>query len=114
MKQKIKGKHCAVFCFAGKRFFLNIYDVITWKQNRKRSSYYYLGRRAQHGLRITTTERLRGRQRQFQEDMCYERRFGRAGLAFSAGPASESETQFSPARTKISACPGITAVVINF
>jgi hypothetical protein len=22
MKQKIKGKNCAVFCFAGKRFFI--------------------------------------------------------------------------------------------
>jgi hypothetical protein len=28
MKQKIKGKNCAVFCFAGKRFFLFIYEVI--------------------------------------------------------------------------------------
>jgi hypothetical protein len=31
MKQKIKGKNYAAFCFAGKRifFYIYIYDVIT-------------------------------------------------------------------------------------
>jgi len=36
MKQKIKGKNCAVFYFAGKRkslFF--IYEVITWEKGKK-------------------------------------------------------------------------------
>jgi hypothetical protein len=32
MKQKIKAKNYAVFCFAGKRFFFYIYDVITWEK----------------------------------------------------------------------------------
>jgi hypothetical protein len=42
MKQKIKAKNYAVFCFAGKRFFyIYIYDVITWEFFYKRSSNYY-------------------------------------------------------------------------
>jgi hypothetical protein len=32
MKQNKKAKNCAVFCFAVKRFFLYIYDVITWEK----------------------------------------------------------------------------------
>jgi len=32
MKQKIKGKNCVVFCFAGKRkIYFFIYEVITWE-----------------------------------------------------------------------------------
>ena len=35
MKQKIKGKNCAVFCFAGKIFFfLYIYEVIQYMENK--------------------------------------------------------------------------------
>jgi len=41
MKQKIEGKNCAVFCFAGKRLFF-IYEVITWGKNLERPSNYYL------------------------------------------------------------------------
>jgi hypothetical protein len=44
MKQNKKGKNCAVFCFAGKRFFFYIYDVITWEIFYKRPSNYYCGR----------------------------------------------------------------------
>jgi hypothetical protein len=36
MKQKIKAKNYAVFCFAGKSFFLYIYDVITWEKIKKK------------------------------------------------------------------------------
>jgi len=33
MKQKIKGKNYAVFCFARKRkIFFYLYDVITWEK----------------------------------------------------------------------------------
>jgi hypothetical protein len=32
VKQKIKGENYAVFCFAGKRIFFYIYDVITWEK----------------------------------------------------------------------------------
>jgi hypothetical protein len=32
VKQKIKGENYAVFCFAGKRFFFYIYDLITWEK----------------------------------------------------------------------------------
>jgi hypothetical protein len=32
MKQNIKAKISAVFCFAGKDFFIYIYDVITWEK----------------------------------------------------------------------------------
>jgi hypothetical protein len=42
MKQKIKGKNCAVFCFAGKRFFF-IYEVITWEKRKKSSTIHYWG-----------------------------------------------------------------------
>jgi len=39
MKQKKKGKNCAVFCFAGKRkYFLFIYEVITWEKEKKSSA----------------------------------------------------------------------------
>jgi len=42
MKQKIKGKNCAVFCFAGKRIlYIYIYDVITWEKLYKRFRLYY-------------------------------------------------------------------------
>jgi hypothetical protein len=41
MKQYKKAKNHAVFCFAGKRFFFYIYDVITWEKISKRSSKYY-------------------------------------------------------------------------
>jgi len=41
MKQKTKGKNCAVFCFAGKRFFFYIYDVITSPEKGKSPEYYY-------------------------------------------------------------------------
>jgi len=45
MKQNIKGKKCAVFCFAGKRiFFLFIYEVITWEK-RKKALVFSSGRR---------------------------------------------------------------------
>jgi hypothetical protein len=43
MKQKKKGRNCAVFCFAGKRIFFYIYDVITWEKIHKRSIYYFCG-----------------------------------------------------------------------
>jgi hypothetical protein len=36
-----KGKNCAVFCFAGKRFFFYIYDVITSPEKEKSPEYYY-------------------------------------------------------------------------
>jgi hypothetical protein len=32
VKKNIKAKNYAVFCFAGKRFFFYIYDVITWEK----------------------------------------------------------------------------------
>jgi hypothetical protein len=35
MKQKKKGKHYAVFCFAGKRKI--VFDVIAWGKKAKRS-----------------------------------------------------------------------------
>jgi len=42
MKQKIKGKNCAVFYFAGKRiFFFYNHDVITWEIFYKLFSNYY-------------------------------------------------------------------------
>jgi hypothetical protein len=42
MKQKIKGKNCAVFCFAGKKKLLFIYYAVIVKQNvYKRSTNYY-------------------------------------------------------------------------
>ena len=41
MKQNKKAKNCAVFCFAGKRFFFYIYDVITWEKLYKRFRLYY-------------------------------------------------------------------------
>jgi hypothetical protein len=41
LRSKI-AKNYAVFCFAGKRFFFYIYDVITWEIFYKRSSNYYL------------------------------------------------------------------------
>ncbi len=34
MKQK-KGEKYAVFSFAGKRFFIYIYDVMTWEKKKK-------------------------------------------------------------------------------
>ncbi len=37
MKQKIKGKNYAVFCFAGIRIFFYIYDVITWGEKNKKA-----------------------------------------------------------------------------
>jgi hypothetical protein len=40
MKQKGKGKNCAVFCLPGKRFFF-IYDVIVKQKNYKRSTNHY-------------------------------------------------------------------------
>jgi hypothetical protein len=40
LKQKIKAKNCAVFCFAGKRkIFLFIYEVITWEKRKKKLCY---------------------------------------------------------------------------
>ncbi len=36
-KQNKKAKNCAVFCFAGKRFFF-IYEVITWEKRKKSSA----------------------------------------------------------------------------
>jgi hypothetical protein len=41
MKQKKKAKNYAVFCFAGKRIFLYIYDVITWEKIKKSSAIHY-------------------------------------------------------------------------
>ena len=42
VKQKIKGKNCAVFCFARKRIcFLYIYDVITSPEKEKSSANHY-------------------------------------------------------------------------
>jgi len=41
MKQKIKGKNCAVFCFAAKRIFYFIYEVITWGKKAKLFTLYY-------------------------------------------------------------------------
>jgi len=41
MKQKKKGENCAVFCFAGKRFFFYIYDVIVKQLFYKRSTNHY-------------------------------------------------------------------------
>jgi hypothetical protein len=41
MKQKQKGKNYAVFCFAGKRFFFYVYDVITSPEKEKSSERYY-------------------------------------------------------------------------
>jgi hypothetical protein len=39
MKQKTKGKNCAVFYFAGKIFFyIYIYEVITWEKEKKSSA----------------------------------------------------------------------------
>jgi hypothetical protein len=35
VKQNKKAKIYAVFCFAGKRFFFYIYDVITWEEKKK-------------------------------------------------------------------------------
>ena len=44
MKQKIKGKICAVFCFAGKKKLLfYIYAVIVKQKIYKRSSNHYCG-----------------------------------------------------------------------
>jgi hypothetical protein len=43
MKQKKKAKIYAVFCFAGKRFFFYIYDVITWEKLKKSSANHYFG-----------------------------------------------------------------------
>jgi len=45
VKQNKKGKNCAVFCFAGKRFFFsNICDVITSPEKEKSSANcYYSG-----------------------------------------------------------------------
>ena len=48
MKQKIKGKNCTVFCFAGKKKLLfYIYAVIVKQKIYKRSSNYYSRRQAQ-------------------------------------------------------------------
>ena len=41
-KQNKKGKNYAVFCFAGKRFFFYIYDVITSPEKEKSSANHYL------------------------------------------------------------------------
>ncbi len=35
VKQNKKAKNCAVFWFAGKRFFFNICEVITWEKRKK-------------------------------------------------------------------------------
>jgi hypothetical protein len=35
VKQNKKAKNYDVFCFAGKRFFFYIYDVITWEKKKK-------------------------------------------------------------------------------
>ncbi len=43
MKQKIKGKNCAVFCFAGKGIYLLIDEVITWEKRKKFPKLYYYG-----------------------------------------------------------------------
>jgi hypothetical protein len=43
MKQKIKGKNYAVFCFAGKRFFFYIYEVITWENRKKKALIFSSG-----------------------------------------------------------------------
>ena len=44
MKQKIKGKNCTVFYFAGKRIFqIYIYEVIIWEKIHKRARLYYCG-----------------------------------------------------------------------
>jgi len=42
VKEKIKGKNYAVFCFPGERFFLYISDVITWEREKKSSANHYL------------------------------------------------------------------------
>jgi hypothetical protein len=41
MKQKIKGKSCAVFCFEKEKYFLFIYEVITWEKRKKSSANHY-------------------------------------------------------------------------
>ena len=41
VKQKIKGKNYAVFCFAGKRIFFYICDVITSLEKEKSSANHY-------------------------------------------------------------------------
>jgi hypothetical protein len=41
MKQNKKAKNYAVFCFAGKRFFFYIYDVITSPEKEKSSANHY-------------------------------------------------------------------------
>ena len=41
MKQKKRGGNCAVFCFAGKRIFFFIYDVIVKQKKAERSRHYY-------------------------------------------------------------------------
>jgi hypothetical protein len=42
MKQKIKAKNYAVFCFAGKRFlYIYIYDVITWGKKKSSANQYW-------------------------------------------------------------------------
>jgi hypothetical protein len=51
VKQKIKGKNYAVFCFAGKRkLFLSIYDVIVKNFFYKRSTNHYYHPPASHPL----------------------------------------------------------------
>jgi hypothetical protein len=41
MKQRKKGENYADFCFAGKRFFIYIYDVIVKQNFYKRSTNHY-------------------------------------------------------------------------
>ena len=41
MKQKIKAKNCAVFCFAKENNLFYIYEVITWEKFHKRCRIYY-------------------------------------------------------------------------
>ena len=41
LKLNKKGKNCAVFCFAGKRIFFFIYDVIVKQFFYKRSTNHY-------------------------------------------------------------------------
>jgi len=38
---KKKGGNYALFYFTGKRFFFNIYDVITWEKQKKSSANHY-------------------------------------------------------------------------
>jgi hypothetical protein len=56
MKQKIKGKNCAVFCFAGKKKLLFIYYAVIVKQKfyKRSTNYYSFGHVARLGGGLNT------------------------------------------------------------